>query len=326
MATFVLWLFLLSVAAVYAFAALAVCWIVLRRAWHLAAPGRGRQWLERTSLALAVLGILCFAYGYFVEPYRLAVTHIRIESAKLPRGTRPIRLVHISDLHSDPKVRLEASLPAVIAAEQPDLIVFTGDAINSPAGLPVFKQCLTQLAHIAPTFAVQGNWDAWNWTNLDRFAGTGARELKSEAVRFDVAGTSIWLAGMPVNGDWVSGETTSARRQFDRTLGSIPPDAFSVFLYHYPDEIEAVAARKVDLYCAGHTHGGQVALPLYGALITLSRFGKRYEAGLYRVKQTWLYVNRGIGMEGGIAPRVRFWARPEVTVIEIVPLAARASS
>lgn len=69
----------------------------------------------------------------------------------------------------------------------------------------------------------------------------------------------------------------------------------------------------------GTPTGGQVALPFYGALVTLSRFGKRYEAGLYRVHDTWLYVNRGLGMEGGWAPRVRFCARPEITVIELAP-------
>ncbi|MFL6207408.1 MAG: metallophosphoesterase [Pyrinomonadaceae bacterium] len=319
METLVLWLFLLTVFGIYALAALTVVHLILRRAGRLSQPSRRWLWLQRIVFTLAGLGLLCFAYGYFVEPYWPEVAHVRIESAKLPQGTRPIRLVHISDLHSDPQPRLETRLPDIIAAEHPDLIVFTGDAINSPEGLPVFKQCLTRLAQIAPTYAVQGNWDAWNWLDLDRFAGTGARELKSEAVKLDVAGTSIWIAGMPVSGDWISGETPSARRQFDRTLGAIPPDAFSVFLYHYPDEIEPVAARKVDLYCAGHTHGGQVALPLYGALITLSRFGKKYEAGLYHVGQTWLYVNRGLGMEGGPVPRVRFCARPEVTVIEIAP-------
>jgi predicted MPP superfamily phosphohydrolase len=61
-----------------------------------------------------------------------------------------------------------------------------------------------------------------------------------------------------------------------------------------------------------------VALPFYGALFTLSKSGKKYEAGLYRVKDTWLYVNRGIGMEGGTL-RVRFCARPEVTVLKLTP-------
>lgn len=88
-------------------------------------------------------------------------------------------------------------------------------------------------------------------------------------------------------------------------------------MYHSPDLVEDLPPNAVDLYVAGHTHGGQVALPFYGALVTLSRFGKKYEAGLYHVGDTTLYVNRGIGMEGGPAPRVRFCARPEITVFEI---------
>ena len=80
-----------------------------------------------------------------------------------------------------------------------------------------------------------------------------------------------------------------------------------------------MARHHVDLFLAGHTHGGQVALPFYGAIVTFSRFGKRFEAGLHRVANTWLYVNRGLGMEGGPAPRVRFCARPEVSVLEVWP-------
>jgi uncharacterized protein len=260
-------------------------------------------------LGLATFVLLCIAYGFYIEPSWLQVTRVRIESPKLPRGTRPIRIVHISDLHSEAKPRLETRLPDVIAAAQPDLIVFTGDALNAPRGLPVFQSCMARLAAIAPTFAVRGNWDTCDWSHLDLFGGTGAYELRGEAVKVMVRGTPLWLAGKPV-GDQ---ETTG------RVLDQVPWDAFSVFLFHYPDEIEEVARRKVDLYCAGHIHGGQVALPLYGALVTPSRYGKRYEAGLYRVGETRLYVNRGIGMEGGKIPRVRFLARPEVTILEIHP-------
>lgn len=307
---FVLLLFLCTIAAVYLFAAIALIRILLRRAGVLkSTPTDVQLWLQRIVLTLAALGVLCMAYGYFVEPYWLSVTRVRIETMKLPRGTRPIRLVHISDLHSDPNVRLEERLPEVIAAERPDLIVFTGDSINSPDGLPVLRNCLTRLAQVAPTFVVKGNWDAWFWRGQKLFEETGVRELKNEAVKLDVGGASIWIVGTPVGGE----------HNFERIFDALPPGAFTVFLHHYPDLINEVAAKKVDLYCAGHTHGGQVALPLYGALITLSKFGKRYESGLYRVDGTHLYVNRGIGMEGGPAPRVRFWARPEVTVIEIAP-------
>jgi predicted MPP superfamily phosphohydrolase len=302
-------LFLGFVAIVYVLAASVLVRMLLQR-FGVGTPSnsRGQVLFRRAILTFAGVGILCFAYGYFIEPYRLAVSHVSIRSAKLPRGSRPIRIVHISDIHSDPKVRLERRLPQAIAAERPDIIVFTGDSINSPAGLPVFRECITELAKIAPTFVVKGNWDAWYWNRLDLFSGTGVNELNGTSFRAEVRGVPIWVAGVAVENE----------EALESTLSSIPASEFKVFLYHYPDLIKEVAGR-VDLYCAGHTHGGQVALPLYGALITFSKYGKKYEAGLYREGETWLYVNRGIGMEGGPAPRVRFWARPEVTVIEVSP-------
>ena len=168
---------------------------------------------------------------------------------------------------------------------------------------------------------MRGNWDAWYWKDIDIFGGTGVVELKKEAARLDVAGTSIRVAGAPFAS---FDEPTGERAGIENMLRDVPPEAFTLFLYHTPDLIlEAAETGRVDLYCAGHTHGGQVALPLYGALVTLSKFGKRYESGLHREGPTWLYVTRGVGMEGGPAPRVRFFARPEITVIELAPSVAR---
>lgn len=308
-------LFLCAVAAIYVLAAGALVRIVWRRRKRVSETSGARHWIERTVLALAFVGVLCFAYGYFVEPYWPEVTRVRIESDKLAGASRPVRVVHISDLHCDPRPRLEERLPDIIAAQHPDFIVFTGDSTNTPAGLPVLKPLLTRLAHIAPTFVVKGNWDTGYWQGLDLFGGTGVRELNREAARVDVAGVSVWVAGAAFGN----------ARKLDALLDGVPPGAFTMFLYHTPDEIFDVAGtHQVDLYCAGHTHGGQVALPLYGALVTLSEFGKKFEAGLYREDATWLYVNRGIGMEGGSAPRVRFFARPEVTVIELAPPAPQS--
>lgn len=311
-------LFVCAVAAVYLFAACALVRFAMRRFGSLEAPTRAGLVAERGSLVLAAAGLVCFAYGYFVEPYWPEVTHVRVESAKLKGARRPVRVVHISDLHCDPEPRLEERLPDLVAAERPDLIVFTGDSLNSPEGLPVLRKLLPRLASIAPTYAVRGNWDTAYWPRVELFEGTGVFELKKEAARVDVAGTSLWVAGAPFASmdDPPKGVPTG----FENTLKEVPPDAFTLFLYHTPDLIlEAAATNRVDLYCAGHTHGGQVALPVYGALVTLSKFGKKYESGLHREGPTWLYVTRGIGMEGGPAPRVRFFARPEITVIELVP-------
>ena len=299
-------LFLLAVGAVYVLAALALLRTIRDRRRGGLSPGRVTRWARRALLALAGLGLLCMAYARFIEPYWLEVRHVRITSRRLPKDARPIRIVHVSDLHCDPAPRLEERLPGTVAAERPDLIVFTGDAINAREGLPVFRRCMARLAAIAPTFGVTGNWDERFWVGLPLFAGTGVRELKGEAARVDVAGTTVWVAGIPAWG----------ADRIDRALASVPPGSFTVLLHHYPEDVEAAAERPVDLCCAGHIHGGQVALPLYGALVTLSRTGKTHEAGLYRVKDAWLHVSRGVGMEGGAAPRVRFCARPEVTVIE----------
>lgn len=275
---------------------------------------QARRWsaldrVDRFFILAAGVGTLSIGYGRLVEPYWPEVTRVRITSPKLKGATRPIRLVLLSDLHSDPTPRLEGRLPDLVRSLEPDAIVFTGDAVNSPEGLPVFRECVSRLAKLAPTFAVLGNWDVRAFPGLDRYGGTEVKELDGSAVRLSAAGAEVWIAGVAVDEE----------QKIARALGAAATDTFTVFLHHYPDWIEEVSVRRADLYLAGHTHGGQVALPLYGALVTLSRYGKRFESGLHRVRDTWLYVNRGIGMEGGPAPRVRFCSRPEITLLELSP-------
>jgi len=303
-------LFAASVAAVYVVAGAMTVRYVVRRFVHKT-PIRSRAWLwsYRAVLAVAVFGLGCMAYGRFVEPTWLEVTHVRLETPKLPAGSRPIRIVQVSDLHCDPAPRLEGRLPDVIAAERPDIIVFTGDAVNVAAGLPHFRTCMARLAAIAPTFAGRGNWDYGIREHLNFYGDTGVQELKGEAVRVDVRGRDVYVAGIPC----IVGQMA------DQAMAAVPEGALTVFLFHSPARVLDVPPDRVDLYCCGHTHGGQVALPLYGALITLSKHGKRFESGLYDVDGMPAYVNRGIGMEGGRVPRVRFWARPEITVFDFVP-------
>jgi predicted MPP superfamily phosphohydrolase len=305
LAMFVLYLFVVFVAAVYILAGAVVLRLARqRKIWPVSVA-------DRVILFLAAAGVVCMAYGRLIEPYWLDTSYVEIRSSKIPAGRRPVRIVHFSDLHSEARPRLERELVPAVAKERPDLIVFTGDALNYSAGLPLLREVMSALAKIAPTLAVRGNWDTHFSAHLDLFGQTGARELNGDVVRMEIAGTAVWIAGLAFD---------NAAALSD-TVRSIPANEFSVLLYHLPDLMPEVAAERIDLYCAGHTHGGQVALPFYGAMITLAKFGKRYEAGLYHEGDTWLYVNRGIGMEGGPAPRVRFWSRPELTVIDIRPAA-----
>jgi predicted MPP superfamily phosphohydrolase len=100
-------------------------------------------------------------------------------------------------------------------------------------------------------------------------------------------------------------------------VAGIPEDAFTLLLYHSPDLIVEAAKHHIDLYLGGHTHGGQLRLPFYGAITTGSAYGKAFEAGLYEYGDTRMYISRGIGFEGGSMPRARFLCRPEIVHLAI---------
>ena len=256
---------------------------------------------------LATAGVVCFLYGFFIEPYRIEVKKVEIPTSKLHQST--VRLVQISDLHCNRKPGNEKKAVELVNALNADVVVFTGDAVNTLKALPLFKETLRSINAPLGKFAVRGNFDIRNWAGADFFGGTGFRELDANSIELQKDGETFYISGLSCEHPDMLGNLR----------GAIPENRFSIFLYHYPDLVEDLQHLNVDLYLCGHTHGGQIALPFYGALITLSKFGKKYEAGMYTVGDTILYVNRGIGMDSGIAPRVRFLARPEITVFEIHP-------
>ena len=303
-------IFLLVVAAIYLPEAAVLTFFAVARLKH---KRRTRILLKKPVLVLhflALLGIICFLYGHFVEPYRIQVTTIPIRTDKLSQTA--FRIVHISDLHCDKKMRNEKRLIEMINQLHPDVIVFTGDALKTVAALPLFKETFKNLKASSAKLAVRGNFETRSRSDLDLYSGTGFELLNAKTVPITKNGQTIYISGL-------SCDNPSA---FKALLRPVPKENFSVFLYHYSDLIESVGDLNLDLYLCGHTHGGQVALPLYGAVVTLSKFGKKYEAGMYTVGGTVLYVNRGIGIAPLPAPQVRFCARPEITVFDIMPEAS----
>jgi len=303
-------IFLLVAASIYFLEAAVLTFFAVARLKH---KRRTRILLKKPILVLhflALLGIICFLYGHFVELYRIQVTTIPIRTDKLSQTT--FRIVQISDLHCDKKMRNEKRLIEMINHLQPDVIVFTGDALNTAAALPTFKETFKNLNASLAKLAVRGNFETRSRNDLDLYSGTGFELLNAKTVPITKNGQTIYISGL-------SCDNPSA---FKALFRPVPKENFSVFLYHFSDLIESVGDLNLDLYLCGHTHGGQVALPLYGAVITLSKFRKKYEAGMYTVGGTVLYVNRGIGIEPLPAPQVRFCARPEITVFDIMPEAS----
>jgi uncharacterized protein len=257
--------------------------------------------------SLAVIGVLCALYGHFIEPYWIDVKKIEIPSAKIHQAN--VRVVQITDTHCTIRPLNEKKMVEIINSLKPDVIVFTGDSANNKRGLARFKQTMKQLDARLGKVAVRGNVDCLKFPGADIFDGTGFVELDANEVEFKKYGDCIRIAGVgPEKSD-----------KFADTLKTVPADCFSVFLYHFPDLVEDLNGLNVDLYLAGHIHGGQIALPFYGAMLTLSKYGKKYESGEYKVANTILYVNRGLGLAAGPNPKMRFFARPEITVFDLKP-------
>lgn len=301
---------LLFAAVIFAICGLEI--VILARSIHRRSRGRSARsiLLARSAMAVHVLVVLmfgCLLYAYFVEPRWIDVHTMTLHTPKLKAAA--FRIVQISDLHCDEKPRNEERAIEIINGLKPDIVVATGDYLNHAAGLPRLRQTLSRLEAPLGKFAVTGNFEVYHWPKLDVLAESAFRVLDRETVIVTKGDDAIAITGMGY-------VRSDAPRE---PIRGFSDDRFDVFLFHTPDLVEDLSHCGVDLYLCGHTHGGQIALPGYGAVITFSKFGKKYESGMHRVGDTVLYVNRGLGMEPRPAPQMRFFARPQIVVVDVRP-------
>lgn len=279
------------------------------------------RWPLPTLLGLAVLQFLLWvlmAYGTLVEPFRLKVTHLGLHSAKLTNPGEPLRIVQLSDLHVERLTRRDRALPPLVARLAPDLIVLTGDFLSTsynddPRALADLRVLLAQFHAPAGIYAI------WGTAEVDLpgvlhpvLDELGIAVLEDKAIEVPVGEHRLWVMGLVCTRDLAA---DGARLR--ALLAEAPSDAFTLLLYHTPDLMPQAAALGVDLYLAGHTHGGQWRLPGFGAILTSSPYWKRYEAGHYQQGDSHLYVSRGLGMEGFGAPRARLFCPPEVVSVTL---------
>ena len=304
---------------------------VLRCAVAILAAFLAVWWPRPAMVALGLVQFLAWglaAYGTLVEPFRVQVTHLQVPTAKLSDSGARLRIVQVSDLHVERLTRRDRELPALVAGLDPDLIVLTGDFLSTsynddPKGLADLRELLGQFHAPAGVYAVWGTVEV-DLPHLLRpiLNELGITILEGDVARVPVARTSGKTDGEGGQGIWLVGISCTrdldvAGAQLRSLLTALPPEAFSLLLYHTPDLMPQAAAVGVDLYLAGHTHGGQWRLPGFGALLTSSQYWKRYEAGLYTEDDTRLYVSRGLGMEGFGTPRARFFCPPEVVAVTL---------
>jgi predicted MPP superfamily phosphohydrolase len=281
---------------------------------------RGTQY-GRSAVLLFVFLNLGFSLvqmdAYVVEPLLVETTELALEFDQLDPARPPIRLVHLTDTHIERTGFREADIIGEVNALRPDLIVLTGDYLNlsylhDPAAAEHFRSFMAQLEAPYGIYAVRGTVEPTPGAMAQLVRDTDIVWLEQEAITVRVRGQSLTLAGVACSHDQ---ELDVAR--LAQALEGIPAAGLTVLLYHSPDLILEASARQVDLVLSGHTHGGQIRLPVLGPVVTFSRYGRRYASGLFQEGDTTMYVSRGLGFEGGSLPRARFLCRPEIVSIEL---------
>ncbi|MBM3775086.1 MAG: phosphodiesterase YaeI [Acidobacteria bacterium] len=268
------------------------------------------------SLPLGLFGTA--AYARYVEPTWLKFSTIECRLPGLRLG-RTLRLIHLSDLHASslvPAEHIEKAIRLSLAA-RPDLISITGDfgTVGDSFDPDWYRAQLRLLSQAAPTYACFGNHDGGQWSAgrygyittvpLERLLGSGGvGVLKNGVARVRAAGSELQLVGV---GDLWAGQCDPAMafREADAALPTI-------LLSHNPDSKDSLGGYPWGLMLCGHTHGGQVVLPLAGIDVAPVR-DKRYVAGLNFWGRRPIHTSSGVGNAWG----VRFNCRPEVTLIEI---------
>lgn len=293
--------------------------------------------LLRILVGLVAVGALGVAYGWLLERrwYRLDRRLLHILPAGAPG---PISLLHLSDLHVLARdralARFLASLP------RPDVVVVTGDFLGEPEAVEAAVRAVRPVRGRLASWFVLGSNDLYAPRPMNplRYFIPPARRRRRRARRGRAAELVARLAAdgwtdldnvhLPCDLDGLLVEVAGLHdahidRADLRVLLRRAPERFAIAVMHSPDAAPEAAACGYDLILAGHTHGGQVRLPLLGALVTNSALPPRLASGLIRIGGAWLSLSPGLGTSR-YAP-FRFWCRPTAIWLELRPATARVA-
>jgi uncharacterized protein len=288
----------------------------------LGAPGAVVFGVFRAASALLVAGVAAqAAWGFTFGQQRIEVTTTRVPLPKLHAELSGLRIVQISDLHIGNRLdraRLDDMVERTNAT-RPDVVVLTGDLFDfDPSHLEEGARRLSSLRARYGVYAILGNHDHYVGAELVADAlvrhAPNIRLLRDELVRVPVA-EPLYIAGIEdLGGPFF--ERSLHVPAIDALADQRPSDGPVVLLVHHPEMFEHAARRGFPLVLAGHTHGGQIALPVGRRGVNLARVMTPLTRGTYQIESSLLYVNRGIGVGG---PAVRIHCNREIAVFEIEP-------
>ncbi len=269
--------------------------------------------------AAALFGLR--VYATHIEPHMLQIREITIATDKV---SRPITVLHISDIQSGGISDYEEKVFATINELNPDLILHTGDFLQ-PTGKLTHASELPKLARLFATltpplgmYTVEGESDTPILKATPNELG-GIRFLPTEAVEIRTEDLHIRLLGLSLSHTRTRDVTPVPL--IENWLNDSPADALNIVMGHRPDYITRLLDLPIDLCLAGHTHGGQVRIPFYGAIVTSSGAPQKWARGYRELGATRLNVSAGIGAghNKGL-PSIRINCPPEMTLIQFVPV------
>jgi predicted MPP superfamily phosphohydrolase len=270
--------------------------------------------LAWTSLATVPITI----YAVFVEPYRLVTERADVPIAAERALSRLMTIGVLADIQCVKVTDREREAVRRVVDAKPDLILLPGDFVQVGTHrvheiAPDFRALLAPLEAPLGVYCVQGDTDTRNDV-LALIEGTRVRPLEDQVVVIEREDLRLTLAGIGLRYDSVT--ALAALRDLESRPGA---DDVRIAMAHRPDVVlELAPSSRVDLVVAGHTHGGQIAVPFLGPPYVSSKLPRRIGwGGLHDLEGRRLYISRGIGWEHGHAPRLRFCSPPEVTLLTL---------
>lgn len=268
------------------------------------------KWRRRDFILLGAVVVLCIVFNLW-QNNALTVTNYRVESNK-PLPQDGLRIVQLSDLHNKWFGNGQARLLTEIRAQNPDLIVYTGDMVDSRRTdlAPAFALA-EALTEIAPTYYVSGNHELRLSTEMrnafyDGLSARGVILLLNRTDTLTVRGCAVTLIGL------------DDRNLEDDTLPQIADtlsqEPIRILLAHEPQTFPHYT-EYADIIFSGHTHGGQIRLPFVGGLAAPDQgLFPKYDAGEFQEGESTMFISRGLG--NSLFP-IRVFNRPEIVSVTV---------
>lgn len=278
------------------------------------AAGRGGFHFENIQVIRPVLQTVLRLTGLLARGERNAlgmrVAQITLEFENLPSDFSGFRILFLSDIHADGTIGLAEAVSERIRDIEVDLCLLGGDyrfEVYGPCHniYPPMRKILSAVKSRLGIFGILGNHD---FTEVaEALSEMGVRMLMNEAVEIKRAGNSLWVVGLDDPHYYGTDDLPGS-------LNGVPENAFKILLVHTPEMIEEAERNGFSLYLCGHTHAGQICLPLLGPIIVHAKCPRHYTRGVWTYGSLQGYTSAGVGCS--VLP-VRFLCPPEVGLIEL---------